>query len=40
MIDVTVGDVVTVNLTNGLTEATGLLFQGQARPSRHQRSGR
>jgi FtsP/CotA-like multicopper oxidase with cupredoxin domain len=29
VIDVTVGDVVTVNLTNALPEATGLLFQGQ-----------
>lgn len=30
IIDVNVGDVVTVNLNNSLTEATGLLFQGQA----------
>lgn len=29
VIDVNVGDVVTVNLYNGLGEATGLLFQGQ-----------
>ncbi len=30
VIDVTVGDVVTVNLENSLPTATGLLFQGQA----------